>query len=153
MKKQATKVTEIPLPELLKKRAEIYAKLGGLTTNQWVDLYAIETYDNTPTPKGTIIVIKSKRSQNVCGVGIFSADNKLRMTPMYLKDNYYDASKSGDELEIYVYNEKTNTMNLCVCSFYDRHTGKYFDILYQGKFYTNFELKSLVQIGDEDIKF
>jgi hypothetical protein len=143
--------TEMPLAEMLKKRAEIYKKLGGSPTNQWTDLYGMNFYDDIP--KGTIIVIKSVRSQNICGVGIFSAKNKLRMTPMYLRDSYYDASKPGDVLDIYIYNEKTNTMNLCVCSYYNRHTERYFGVLRQEKFYTNFEIKSLDVIGDEDIKF
>lgn len=151
MKTQASKMIEMPLQDMLKKRAEIFKKLGGQPTNQWTDLYGMDFYQEIP--KGTIIVIKSKRSKNVCGVGVFSNTNKLRMTPIYLRDNYYDASKPGDELDIYIYNEKTNTMNLCVCSFYNRHRGAYSDVLYQGKFYTNFELKAITEIGDEDIKF
>lgn len=147
MKKQ----TEMPIQEMLAKRAKIYEKLGGVATNQWNDLYGMDFYQEIP--KGTVIVIKSKRSQNICGVGIFSNSNKLRMTPIYLADKYYDASKVDDELDIYVYNEKTNTMNLCICSFYSRHDNSWFGVLKQRKFYTNIELKSLVQIGDEDIKF
>lgn len=144
------KEKEIPLKEMLKKRGEIFNLLGGQSSNRWADLYSM-----APMQKGTIIVIKAKNKNQVCGVGLFSATGKLRMTPMYITDGYFsddNLPKTGDELDIYLYNEKENTMSLCVCNYYDRRSGIYFDILTQGKFGDSFQITSIEDIGDKEIK-
>lgn len=154
------KKTEMPLKEMLAKRFAIWKKLvDSPTPMNWNDVYGISTYStnmglvgNDLVPKGTIIVLKSKRSNNICGIGIFSNDGFMRMTPIYFADKYYDAAKVGDIIDAYIYNETTGTIRLCVTSWFDRHTNKFLNELIMPKWYTNIELQGIFDIGSEDVK-
>lgn len=146
---------ETPLSTILKKRLEIYLKLGGVNTKDFNDLYAINCYDSYDQliPQNTILVFKSVRSQHVCGVGIFSLPGKMRMASVYFSDKTYDAAKEKDEIEVYLYDAKTNTMTECACLFYNRHTGEFSETLHMPQWYTNIEIRKIDDIGGEEIKF
>lgn len=151
-----SRYVETPLKDIIKKRLEIYTKLGGIITKDNNDLYcinAIDTPDGLRIKKDTILVFKSERSNNVCGVGIFSLDGKMRMAALQFSDKTYDAAKEKDIIDVYIYNPKTNSMVECVCKFYNRHTQTFFNILTMPQWYTNIEIVEIDDIGGEEIKF
>lgn len=137
---------EMPIADMLKKRQQISNKVGLIPSSKWCDVY----YSGEVVAKNAIVIFKNKNNGAICGVGVFSSPTKMRLTPVYLSDGWGNSlSKPGEEIDVYFYNEKNNTMILCSVS--TLANGIYVDKLIQGKMGERIWIQTIEEIGDVEV--
>ena len=137
---------EMLIADMLKKRQQISNKVGLIPSSKWCDVY----YSGSAVVKDAIVIFKNRGNDAICGVGVFSSPTKMRLTPVYLSDGWGNSlSKPGEEIDVYLYNEKNNTMILCRVD--TLANGIYVYKLIQGKMGERIWIQTLEEIGDVEV--